>query len=177
MITGKDLYNSYYEEDEKLFSTGDSDLDDILEEVYYSGIEDGYDYAQREFAEEAEKKKSGLKTAGKVALGVGGATALAGGVGQNIIVDKVAKKVAEKKGLSKVGWGVATALFGPEAKKGSELTTKIIKGSKAMKLAKGADVGGTALALTGAGLLAANAIKNKRNKKKLKDSENKKSKD
>lgn len=44
------LKNNYYEEDEKLFSTGDSELDDILEEVYYSGIEDGYDYAQREFA-------------------------------------------------------------------------------------------------------------------------------
>ena len=44
------LRNNYYEEDEKLFSTGDEELDDILEEVYYSGIEDGYDYAQREFA-------------------------------------------------------------------------------------------------------------------------------
>ena len=41
--------NSYYEEDERLFSTGDPDLDDILEEVYYSGIEDGYEYAQKEF--------------------------------------------------------------------------------------------------------------------------------
>lgn len=44
------LKNNYYEEDEKLFSTGDSELDDLLEEVYYSGISDGYDYAQREFA-------------------------------------------------------------------------------------------------------------------------------
>jgi hypothetical protein len=44
------VYKNDYEEDEKLFSTGDSELDDILEEVYYSGIEDGYDYAQREFA-------------------------------------------------------------------------------------------------------------------------------
>jgi len=174
MITGKQFIESF--EDEKLFSTGDSELDDILEEVYYSGIEDGYDYAQREFSEKEEKKGSGLKTAGKVALGVGGATALAGGVGEHVIINKVAKKVAEKKGLSKVGWGSTTTFFGPEAKKGSELTTKIIKGSKAMKLAKGADIGGTALALTGAGLLAANAIKNKRNKKKLKDSENKKSK-
>jgi len=40
------------QENEKLFSTGDSELDDILEEVYYSGIEDGYEYfnyEQREF--------------------------------------------------------------------------------------------------------------------------------
>ncbi len=49
MITGKQLIESF-EKDEKLFSTGDSELDDILEEVYYSGIEDGYEYAQKEFA-------------------------------------------------------------------------------------------------------------------------------
>ena len=48
------LKNNYYEEDEKLFSTGDLELDDILEEVYYSGISDGYDYAQREFAEKSK---------------------------------------------------------------------------------------------------------------------------
>ena len=57
MIISKD---NYYEEDEKLFSTGNDELDDILEEVYYSGIEDGYDYAQREFAEHEKKVK--LKT-------------------------------------------------------------------------------------------------------------------
>ena len=45
------LSRNYYEEDERLFSTGNDELDDILEEVYYSGIEDGYDYAQKEFAE------------------------------------------------------------------------------------------------------------------------------
>ena len=44
------LLKNNYEEDEKLFSTGDDELDEILEEVYYSGLEDGYDYAQREFA-------------------------------------------------------------------------------------------------------------------------------
>jgi hypothetical protein len=49
MIIGKQLFDSY--EDERLFSTGNDELDDILEEVYYSGIEDGYDYAQYEFAE------------------------------------------------------------------------------------------------------------------------------
>ena len=44
------LYRNSYVEDERLFSTGDSELDDILEEVYYSGLEDGYEYAQKEFA-------------------------------------------------------------------------------------------------------------------------------
>lgn len=74
MILGRDLANSYYEEDEKLFSTGDEELDDILEEVYYSGISDGYDYAQKEFAstvwdideddedeDESEKRKERAK--------------------------------------------------------------------------------------------------------------------
>ena len=49
------VYKNNYEEDERLFSTGDSELDDILEEVYYSGISDGYDYAQREFGNKANK--------------------------------------------------------------------------------------------------------------------------
>jgi hypothetical protein len=52
------LKNNYYEEeDEKLFSTGNDELDDILTEVYYSGIEDGYDYAQREFGLSAKGLK------------------------------------------------------------------------------------------------------------------------
>ena len=167
MIIGKDLYNSYYEEDEKLFSTGNSELDDILEEVYYSGISDGYDYAQRKFSEKEEKKKSGLKTAGKVALGTGAALAVGGGIGENIIADKIAKKVAEKKGLVKSGWGLASkfAGFEPALESGGNLAARVANRSKALKLAKRADLGGTALALTGAGLLAANAIKNKRNKK------------
>ena len=47
---------NYYKEDERLFSTGDSDLDDILEEVYYSGLEDGYDYFQKEFTRNKENR-------------------------------------------------------------------------------------------------------------------------
>ena len=102
MITGKQLIESYYEEDERLFSTGNEELDDILEEVYYSGLEDGYDYAQKEFAEKEEKKKkNSLKTAGKVALGVGGAAGLGGAIGENAVIENIAKKVAEKKGLEK----------------------------------------------------------------------------
>ena len=53
MIIGKQLIESY-QEDEKLFSTGNEELDDILEEVYYSGLEDGYDYAQKEFGEKSK---------------------------------------------------------------------------------------------------------------------------
>ena len=40
----------------KLFSTGNNELDSLLTEVYYSGIEDGYDYAQREFADDDEEE-------------------------------------------------------------------------------------------------------------------------
>lgn len=42
------MENNYYD-DERLFSTGDPELDDILEEVYYSGIEEGYECFQKEF--------------------------------------------------------------------------------------------------------------------------------
>ena len=55
------LKNNYYEEDERLFSTGNDELDDILEEVYYSGLEDGYDYAQKEFGLNAKGLKNKVK--------------------------------------------------------------------------------------------------------------------
>lgn len=65
MILGKQLIESY-EEDERLFSTGDEELDDILEEVYFSGLEDGYDYAQYEFAEvDTERTKRARVKAAK----------------------------------------------------------------------------------------------------------------
>ena len=50
MITGYDLVNSYYE-DEKLYSTGDDDLDDLLERAFC----EGYSYAQKEFNSKAQK--------------------------------------------------------------------------------------------------------------------------
>lgn len=52
------VYKNDYIENERLFSTGDTELDDILEEVYYSGLEDGYDYAQREFSNRKSKAAS-----------------------------------------------------------------------------------------------------------------------
>ena len=59
MTTGYDLINSYYES-EKLYSTGDSDLDDLLEKAFC----DGYEYAQREFGNpqnKAAKKELEMK--------------------------------------------------------------------------------------------------------------------
>ena len=57
------LLKNNYVEDERLFSTGDSELDEILEEVYYSGISDGYDYAQKEFAKVSNMTKSATEIA------------------------------------------------------------------------------------------------------------------
>ena len=84
--------NNYYEEDEKLFSTGDSELDNILEEVYYSGIEDGYDYFQKEFAEEDKKKDGRGRTIAAGTVAAGGAALALG-----------SKKIPEKaiNGLSR----------------------------------------------------------------------------
>ena len=48
MITGRELIEKYYsevEEDERLYSTGDSELDDLLEKAFC----EGYEYAQKEF--------------------------------------------------------------------------------------------------------------------------------
>ena len=50
MITGYDLVNEYYE-DEKLYSTGDSELDNLLERAFC----EGYSYAQKEFNSKAQK--------------------------------------------------------------------------------------------------------------------------
>lgn len=109
MITGKQLVESY-QEDEKLFSTGDEELDDILEEVYYSGIEDGYDYAQREFAEKKEKKeidKTGAALTGSsIAAGLGTAGLGVAKMAESKKLEKIqgdvvpsARRIAEERGL------------------------------------------------------------------------------
>ena len=87
------LYDESYDYDEeKLFSTGDPDLDDILEEVYYSGLEDGYDYAyeEREYAEK-EDNESGTGVAAAGAASAGGVY----GIGK-LRSKKVIKKAAEE---------------------------------------------------------------------------------
>jgi len=72
MIIGRQLVDEYYE-DEKLYSTGDDYLDEMLEKAFC----DGYEYAQREFAEEEDNQdKRGMSTGGKVAVAAGTAAAL-----------------------------------------------------------------------------------------------------
>jgi len=62
MITGYDLINNYYE-DEKLYSTGDDYLDDLLERAFC----EGYEYAQREYTTAVERTmaKEALRKIGK----------------------------------------------------------------------------------------------------------------
>ena len=70
------IVHKNYVEDERLFSTGNSKLDDILTEVYYSGISDGYEYAQKEFGKKKAKKEDKVgAAAGGGVLGAIGAHA------------------------------------------------------------------------------------------------------
>ena len=137
------LKNNYYEEDEKLFSTGDSELDDILTEVYYSGLEDGYDYAQREFGEkkisdtEAAGKavtKAGLATLGAGALTAGLGTAagamaigakglnpaMRAGAGTAGMIGKAAGAKIGRAGLAITAAGLGTKLVGKAVRKNRE---------------------------------------------------------
>lgn len=86
--------NSYCEESERLFSTGNPDLDDLLEEVYYSGISDGYDYfelEQREFARNKHNKTNAVKAGTEKAVAQGKAA-----VENAARLDTVAREIAEK---------------------------------------------------------------------------------
>lgn len=107
------LYNEDYDYDEeKLFSTGDSELDEILEEAYYSGLEDGYDYAyeEREYAEKEEDKES---SAGVAAAGAGAA-------GATLAVGKRRAKKAVAKGEKE-----ANRLLEEAGSKGKALKAKV----------------------------------------------------
>ena len=138
------LKNNYHEENEKLFSTGDSELDDILQEVYYSGLEDGYDYAQREFG---EKKISDAEAAGKAVTKAGLATAGAG---------------ALAAGLGLAGGNMALKSKGLNAAQRAGASM-----ASAAGLSAGKKIGRAGLAITAAGLgtkLVGKAIRKNREK-------------
>ncbi len=65
------VYKNNYEEDERLFSTGNEELDALLEETYYSGISDGYNYAQKEGGVIQDIQHSGMKRTYKKWVGRG----------------------------------------------------------------------------------------------------------
>lgn len=56
-----------YEAEERLYSTGDADLDDLLEKAFC----EGYEYAQREFADSDDYATAGAAGLGAVATGAG----------------------------------------------------------------------------------------------------------
>ena len=102
MITGYDLVNEYYE-DEKLYSTGDDYLDDLLERAFC----DGYEYAQREYAEKEENEESEEETSKNKKKSVG-------------------KKIAKGVGLTAAGLLTAAGIYqGQHAIRGKRLDKKI----------------------------------------------------
>lgn len=111
---------------EKLFSTGNSELDNLLTEVYYSGIEDGYDYAQKEFA----KKEGDSKTevAGVVASGAGAGALIGGKLHAKKVTRKAQKEAegvvseAEKKAAD-----IVKAVEEKEMKRGPKEIARIFK--------------------------------------------------
>ena len=90
----------------------------------------------------------------------------------NKIANDVMKKAASKTGVDKLGWGMGSYYhdFGPNAQakvdRASELTKRALKQNKGFKKAIKVDKIGTGVALTGAGLMAANHFLNKNKKKK-----------
>ena len=172
------LLKNNYEENEKLFSTGNSELDDILQEVYYSGLEDGYDYAQKEFAQAQDSEKKPNNKGLNAGLAVAGTTAAAGTGLAGYSIAKTKKnfknflandaKAAElaKSGnlkLSRIGTikGAGCAQNG-----GIDKAMEFAKNNKRLYKVGGAGLltAGAGLLATG-GLLAAKKIKNNKAKK------------
>ena len=59
-------WDNGYEMEERLYSTGDVELDELLERAFC----EGYEFAQREFADETEGALAGIGATG-AALGAG----------------------------------------------------------------------------------------------------------
>ena len=96
MINGREFAEKFYsenvqEEEERLYSTGNDELDELLERAFC----EGYEYAQKEFAEKEEKKEK--KHTGTKVAAIGGGTAVAG-VGTLAGVAKLGENAIDKKG-------------------------------------------------------------------------------
>ena len=132
--------------------------DENGEERYFSTTE----ISNKE--EKESKSRKNTRIAGKVALGVGAGTALAGGVGEAKALNDFTSKYAAKHGLVKEGidkvWGFnqkAVENYGKTAK-------RYLAKNKAAKAGRIADVAGTGLAATGAIAAIAARKKKKENK-------------
>ena len=93
MTIGRMFADDYSNYEERLYSTGSDELDEMLERAFC----EGYEYAQREFAEEEESKKK-MSKGGKIAVGAGAGTVAAGGT---IVGAKYLGKHVEKKNFEK----------------------------------------------------------------------------
>jgi hypothetical protein len=99
MIITRNLEDQYYE-DEKLYSTGDDYLDDLLEKAFC----EGYEYAQKEFSDKKEdkKRKDGVKKLRKSNAGLAGAIIAApitgGGSLSGYFAGKKAGEKADEEG-------------------------------------------------------------------------------
>lgn len=151
MIIGRQFAESQCKE--KLYSTGDNYLDELLEKAFC----EGYEYAQKEFAkknnedDEDKPKKSTIRKVGKgVAIG-GAAASLAGGIAENVLIDRAVDKAAREKGLVKLGHGANSTLMGINAKKAADEVVAGLKKNKKMKVAKAADIAGLSAAALGTG--------------------------
>lgn len=166
-------------ESEKLFSTDNDELDDILEEVYYSGLEDGYDYAYQEklYAEDESESATGIATAGGLAA--------AGTYG----IGKLRSNRVIKKGIAEADERASKYFENAEKEafknsKGGTLSRKVTKKLNAAKIeaenisragraeaeARAKSIGkkskiGAAAVLTAGGLLATGKALKNRNKK------------
>lgn len=127
-------------ENQKLFSTGDENLDLLLEEVYFSGVEDGAEFAQREFA----KKSAAAKEYDKVMNDVAERTKRGLKDGESFGekakegVKKAGKKA--KEGAQKVGGAIkeAPSKFGKWIKEtwNAEEAIKKMKGKEKEKFSE-----------------------------------------
>lgn len=134
MTNGKDfaekMFSKKNEVVEKHFSTGSEELDAMLEKAFC----DGYEYAQKEFAEKKDEKKK--HTGVKVAAGVAGTAAVAGaGVYGADKLGKVVSKMGAKKMEEASGKKAMAAMEG--ARNGKAAQKKLVE--KADKIEKKAE--------------------------------------
>ena len=141
MIIGRQFAEKFYsetvqEEEEKLYSTGNDELDELLERAFC----EGYEYAQKEFAEEGEKKEKNPENhrgLGRAYM-LGGVGAMAGRSAGKAQVKKSIKEgkdldEAEREGMKKAGKVGAAAGAGTLA---VAATPGVIAANKVIKAAK-----------------------------------------
>ena len=199
MINGKEFAEKMFSEvednnevQEKLYSTGNDELDDLLERAFC----EGYEYAQKEFAEKKsndEKSPENHRGLGRAYL-IGGVPAMVGRHAGKKTTAKAIKEgkdldEAEKEGTKKAkkigaatGAGLAAASLGVEGalarkviKENKEDIKKALEGAgvkltkknkKAAMIGVAAGAAGLTAGAAGLGALGAKVGKNKNDKER-----------